>query len=87
MRLLDLGKLNKELPLPPLSSAAAATLKAFVGGGETDLVVDPPAVLETAEYFGVEPLMWSDTSHDCMLDTRWKVVAQSLLQWLDTTYF
>lgn len=85
VRLLDLGKLVKVLPLPPLPPAAAG-LPAFVGGGETDLVVDPPAVEESAAYFGVKPVMWADMAHDCMLDTRWKVSATSLKEWLDATF-
>jgi pimeloyl-ACP methyl ester carboxylesterase len=86
VRLLDLGSLNKVLPLPELP-AAAAGLPAFVAGGENDLVVDPPAVVETAEYFGVKSTMWKDMAHDCMLDTRWKEAAESLRNWLDNTKF
>lgn len=82
VRLLDLGALNKELPLPPLPPAAAG-LPAFVAGGAADVVVDPPAVEETAAYFGVGSVMWSDTAHDCMLDTRWEAAAASLLLWLE----
>ena len=85
IRLLDLSKLVRELPLPPLPPAAAS-LPAFVAGGEADKVVDPPAVVETAAYFGVEPVMWPNTAHDCQLDTRWEVAAQSLLRWLENTY-
>ena len=85
VRLLDLGKLNKVLPLPPLP-AAAVGLPAFVGGGETDLVVDPPAIEESAAYFGVRPVMWANMAHDCMLDTRWKVAATSLREWLDANF-
>jgi pimeloyl-ACP methyl ester carboxylesterase len=87
VRLLDLGSLNKVLPLPPLPSAAAG-LPAFVAGGENDMVVDPPAITETAEYFGVkQPTMWSNMAHDCMLDTRWREAAESLKIWLDGTEF
>jgi pimeloyl-ACP methyl ester carboxylesterase len=86
VRLLDLGSLNKVLPLPPLP-AAAAGLPAFVAGGDTDLVVDSEAVTEAAEYFNVNPVMWSNMAHDCMLDTRWREAAESLKTWLDTTEF
>lgn len=84
IRLLDLRSLNKELPIPPLPQPVKDNLPAFVGGGETDLVVDPPAVNETAAYFGIEPVMWVDTAHDCMLDTRWERAAASLRHWLDS---
>jgi pimeloyl-ACP methyl ester carboxylesterase len=86
VRLLDLGSLNRVLPLPPLP-AAAGNLPAFVAGGENDLVVDPPAVTEAAEYFKVKPIMWSNMAHDCMLDTRWEESAESLKMWLDETTF
>jgi pimeloyl-ACP methyl ester carboxylesterase len=82
VRLLDLRALGEELPLPPLP-AAAARLPAFVGGGEDDLVVDPPAVAEAAAYFGAEAVMWPGMAHDCMLDTRWEGAAQGLRRWLD----
>lgn len=82
VRLLDLGSLKAELPLPPLP-AAAAGLSAFVGGGGSDLVVDVPAVEEAAAFFGVAPVVWPRTAHDCMLDTRWEAVAASLRAWLD----
>lgn len=70
------------LPLPTLP-AAATQVPAFVGGGTTDIVVDWPAVQETAAWFGVQPAQWQDTAHDCMLDTRWEAAAASLRSWLD----
>ena len=85
VRLLDLGALNKELPLPPLP-AAAAPLPAFVAGGAADLVVDPPAVAEAAAWFGVKPVVWEGIAHDCMLDTRWETAAGSLRTWLEDAF-
>lgn len=86
VRLLDLSTLNKELPLPPVSFAGkrstAGVPAVFVGGGVNDRVVDMQAVMETAEYFGVEPVFWDRMAHDCMLDTRWEETAQSLKEWL-----
>ena len=82
VRLLDLGALRAELPLPPLP-AAAAGLPAFVGSGDADRVVDVPAVEEAAAYFGVPAVVWPRTAHDCMLDTRWEAAAASLRAWLD----
>ena len=70
------------LPLPPLPQAARR-VPAFVGGGTTDLVVDWQAVEELAAWFGVQPVRWERTAHDCMLDTRWREAAQSLQAWLD----
>lgn len=71
------------LPLPALPPAAKR-VPAFVGGGSTDIVVDWPAVEETAAWFGVQPQRWERMAHDCMLDTRWEAAAQSLRTWLDT---
>ena len=70
------------LPLAPLPPAAHQ-VPAGVGGGTVDRVVDGLAVEETAAWFGVSPVMWVDTAHDCMLDTRWETAAGTLLQWLD----
>ena len=63
-----LPPLAQVLPLPALPPAAKQ-VPAFVGGGTTDLVVDWPAVEETAAWFGVQPAKWEDTAHDAMLDT------------------
>lgn len=73
---------SQVLPLPALP-AAAKQVPAFVGGGTTDIVVDWPAVQETAAWFGVQPAQWQDMAHDCMLDTRWEEAAASLRRWLD----
>jgi alpha-beta hydrolase superfamily lysophospholipase len=83
-RLLDLGQLNKELPLPRPSQAALAGLALFVGGGESDRVVDVPAVQEAAAWLGdIEARVWPGVAHDCMLDTRWETAAASILEWLE----
>lgn len=50
----------------------------------TDFVVDVPAVEETAAWAGVAPTIWPRVAHDCMLDTRWHEVADSLRCWLET---
>lgn len=70
------------LPLPELP-AAAKQVPSFVGGGTTDIVVDWPAVQETAAWFGVQPTQWQDMAHDCMLDTRWEEAAASLRSWVE----
>lgn len=71
------------LPLPQLP-AVARSVPAFVAGSPDDIVVDWPAVEETASWFGVQPVRWDCTAHDCMLDTRWEAAAASLCAWLDT---
>ena len=84
MRLLDLAALRKDVPLPPPPPESLPP--AFVGGGSGDLVVDVPAVEETAAWLGVRPVVWLGVAHDCMLDTRWSDVAASLRSWLDGAY-
>lgn len=83
VRLLDLAALNKALPLPPLPQEARM-VPAFVAGGTDDVVVDWPAVEETAAWFGVQPVKWEMMAHDCMLDSRWSEAAASLRDWLTT---
>lgn len=84
--LLDVRKLSSELPLPSLNRhiSSSGDLRAFVGGGKDDLVVDIPAVAEAASYFGVDPVYWESMAHDIMLDTRWRNVAGDLKDFLDT---
>ena len=93
VRLLDLSELNKILPLPPLSedfkrvdASGKRALPVFVAGGTTDLVVDSPALEETAFYFDVQPVLVGDMAHDCMLDTRWRSMAAELKKWLDESF-
>ena len=56
----------------------------IVMGGAEDKVVDVEGLQETADYYGVTPVVLPDTAHDLMLDTRWEVAAQRLDQWLQT---
>lgn len=83
-RLLDLRALNEELPVTWKGGAPPNELKAFVGGGGSDRVVDIEAVHELAQFFNVPPRIWDGAAHDVMLDTRWRLVADDLLEWLDT---
>ena len=84
--LLDVRNLSSELPIAPLDRSVFSngSVNAFVGGGLDDMVVDPPAIQELAEYFSVEPVFWDDVAHDVMLDTSWATVAESLHSWLKT---
>lgn len=84
--LLDVRNLSSELPVAQMTSSifTNGTVKAFVGGGLNDMVVDPPAIKELAEYCSVEPVFWDDMAHDVMLDTNWEKVAKSLHSWLQT---
>ena len=82
--LLDVRNLSSELPIAPVNPSMFSTgsVNAFVGGGLDDMVVDPPAIQELADYFSVEPVLWDDLAHDVMLDTKWEHVAESLHSWL-----
>lgn len=83
--LLDVRNLSSELPIAPVTTSifSDGKVKAFVGGGLDDMVVDPEAVQELAEYFSVEPTFWGGLAHDVMLDTKWETVAESLHDWLE----
>lgn len=86
IKLLDLRTLNSQLPLTLPIDPRSMNLKIYVAGGETDLVVDPPAVEELASFFGVKPRLFRQVAHDCMLDTRWEDVASSLADWMADSF-
>ena len=50
------------LPLPPKDHPPA-----FVLGGDKDLIVDVQALKESAEVYGVQPVILKDAAHDIML--------------------
>ena len=62
--MVDVSAMRSEVPLPPLPRAAPPV---FVAGADQDWIVDVQAVQETADYYGVQPVIISDMSHDCML--------------------
>lgn len=64
VRVVDTNKLNEEVPLPRPPTYAPPVL---VVGGDTDCIVDIPAVEETAEHYGVEAIILPNTAHDIML--------------------
>lgn len=80
MPVIDVQRLSMELPLVEKPRAAAPVL--VVGGGE-DIVVDQEGVRETAEFYGVEPVILPAAAHDLMLDLRWEEAARVLDGWLD----
>lgn len=86
--LLDVRKLSSQVPLPPLDESifVDGSIRAFVGGGTNDCVVDPPAVAEAAAYYGVTPVLWDNMAHDVMLDTRWEHVAEDIDTWMKESF-
>jgi len=80
-RLIDLKDLNALLPLatPPKGS-----LPVLVMGSEEDFCVDVKGVEDTAEAYGVTPVMLGgSTPHDIMLDVKWETAAIAIDQWLE----
>jgi pimeloyl-ACP methyl ester carboxylesterase len=55
----------------------------LVLGAENDRIITPKEVAKTAEAYGVEAEIFSDMSHDMMLDSRWQDVADRILNWLE----
>ncbi len=54
----------------------------LVLGAEGDAFFRPAAVRETAEAFGVEAHIFPDMAHAMMLEPRWRLVADTILEWL-----
>jgi alpha-beta hydrolase superfamily lysophospholipase len=85
-RLLDLGALKAELPVPLPPTDVLVNLPRFVGGGADDAIVDAEALAEAVAWLGLPPgteRIWPRTAHDCMLDTRWEAAARDVLGWLE----
>ncbi|MEM7570135.1 MAG: alpha/beta fold hydrolase [Pseudomonadota bacterium] len=51
-------------------------------GACDDQLIPVSAVERTAQFHGVEPILFEDTAHALMVDTRWNVIAQHLLDWI-----
>ena len=61
---VQVSKMKQEvpLPLPPKDHPPA-----FVLGGDKDLIVDMQALTESAEVYGVQPVILRNAAHDIML--------------------
>lgn len=55
---------------------------ALVLGASSDFIVDEAGVIETAKYFGVDPII-VDSPHDVMLGSKWENAAVEISQWLE----
>lgn len=82
-RLLDLSALNKLLPLTASNPGGAPVI---VMGGEEDFCVDVVGVEETAEAYGVKPVIMPGMAHDIMLDVKWKQAAEEIYEWLEREF-
>ena len=82
-RLLDLRKLNEELPIADKSGGKKkGKEKVLVIGGRDDYVVDATGVRETAEFWQTEAILIDGLAHDVMLDTKWQTVAERMMQFI-----
>lgn len=54
-----------------------------VMGASDDRLIPASAVERTAQFHGVKPVIFEDTAHALMVDTRWRAVAQHLLDWIN----
>ena len=61
---MQVSKMKEEVPLPrPPKDHPPA----FVLGGDKDLIVDVQALQESAEVYGVQPVILKNAAHDIML--------------------
>lgn len=85
-RLLDLKKLNEELPIVDKSKGRQkGKEKVLVIGGKDDYVVDAEGVRETAEFWQVEANLIEGLAHDVMLDAKWQTVAERMMQFVNSS--
>ncbi len=63
----QVSKMKDEVPLPPPPRNHPP---AFVLGGDQDVIVDIYAVEESAEVYGVKPVILENAAHDIMLVRR-----------------
>ena len=75
MAYLDMLFLNLHTPSP--TKVPALFLR-----GEHDFVVDEKNWQKTAEGFGADYENMNGIAHDMMLDTKWKMVAEKITDWL-----
>jgi hypothetical protein len=87
--MVDLRDLNKVLPSKMVNANSGGTVSfvrdlppSLVIGALNDFVVDRQGVVETAQYFGVEPT-WVDSAHDIMLGRNWMNGANAIWKWLN----
>jgi hypothetical protein len=74
--------MTKQVPLPR-PPAESPPPPQFVLGGDIDKLVDVEAVQELGRYCGVAAVVVPGLAHDCMLDVKWRVVADALRAWVD----
>ena len=94
---IDLIQLNQVLPskrnelfrgtfVSKNATTRIPTPRFMVLGASQDFIVDKQGVLETADFFGVDPT-WVESTHDFMLGKRWRNGAEAILKWLQSEVF
>jgi pimeloyl-ACP methyl ester carboxylesterase len=58
------------------------TTPILVLGGETDAIVPPHEIKETARAYNAVYKIFPDTAHDLMLERNWQTVADFMIDWL-----
>jgi len=84
---LDLGDLNRQLPILSANNAGQATWleKApprYVLGAEKDYIIDIEGLKEMATFLDVEAELLREAPHDVMLGPQWRAGAERLGRWL-----
>jgi pimeloyl-ACP methyl ester carboxylesterase len=62
------------------------TTPVMVMGAKDDQVIHPAEVIATAKAYGVEPTLFEGVAHDMMLDTRWRNVANGIIERLGAQF-
>ncbi|MEM6832469.1 MAG: alpha/beta fold hydrolase [Pseudomonadota bacterium] len=75
--------MEAQLPLPSLPGFLGDTPVAVFGAAD-DMLIPISAVERTGQFYGVDPIIFENTGHAIMVDTRWRRVADHLLAWLAT---
>ena len=61
---VEVSKFKEQTPLPPYNPGTPPVL---VLGGDSDYTVDVEGLKETADHYGVQPVILPDLAHDLML--------------------
>jgi pimeloyl-ACP methyl ester carboxylesterase len=84
---VDMSDLSKHLPSKEVDREGRAPFvvdlpPVLVIGAKDDFMVDTPAFLETAKYFGLEEPVMVNSPHDSMLGRNWRNIAGTIHQWI-----
>ena len=73
------------LNLPKPKKVLAGKTPMLVLAAEKDRVFSVKEEQRTARAYGTEAEIFPDMAHDMMLEPNWKLVANRILDWLDTS--